>query len=113
MKFNKPINRDVEIAGHAFVVGLDNDGVTFRLKGKRKTVQTNWQTILDIARGENGEPPAEYLGLTKLTSHPKSEKSIEDSEEDAGDSEDRIEASEEVEEKTLAFGHSAGETSES
>jgi hypothetical protein len=113
MKFNKPINRDVEIAGHAFIVGLDNDGVTLRLKGKRKTVQTDWQTILDIARGENGELPAEYLGLNKLTSHPKSERSIEDSEEGATDGVDGIEASEELEEETLAVGRSAGETSES
>ncbi|HEY6327871.1 MAG TPA: hypothetical protein VI756_00940, partial [Blastocatellia bacterium] len=79
MKFNKPINRDVEVAGNAFIVGMDNEGVTFRLKGKRKVVRTDWQTVLDAARGEDGELPAEYLGLNKHASHAKSEKSIEGS----------------------------------
>ena len=69
MKFNKAISRDVEISGSEFVVGLDSSGVTFRLKGKRKVVQVDWQTVLDSARGENGEHPAEFLGLGKVTKH--------------------------------------------
>jgi hypothetical protein len=65
MKFNKPLNRDVEISGNAFVVGLDQTAITFRLKGKRKVVQVDWQTVLDAARGENGERATEYLGIPK------------------------------------------------
>jgi hypothetical protein len=67
MKFNKPINRDIEIAGNAFVVSMDDTGIAFRLNGKRKTVRIGWEAALDRAEGENGERAFEYLGLGKAS----------------------------------------------
>ena len=55
MKFNKPINREIEIDDNTFVVTMDESGVSFRLKGKRKSQRAEWPAILFIARGESGE----------------------------------------------------------
>jgi len=55
MKFNKPINREVDIDDNTYVVTMDESGVSFRLKGKRKSLRAEWPAILFIARGENGE----------------------------------------------------------
>jgi hypothetical protein len=52
MKFTKPINREVEIRGNTFVVSMDEAGIGFRLKGKRKTAHVNWANVLDITEGE-------------------------------------------------------------
>lgn len=63
MKFTKPINREVEIDGHEFVVSFDDRGIEFRLKGKRKTARVDWPQVIDIARGEDGENARALLGL--------------------------------------------------
>lgn len=52
MKFNKPINREIDIDSNTFIVTMDESGVSFRLKGKRKSVRAEWPAILFIARGE-------------------------------------------------------------
>ena len=52
MKFNKPISRDVEIGDSTFVVTMDEAGVSFRVKGKRKSLRADWPAVLFIARGE-------------------------------------------------------------
>ena len=63
MKFTKPINREVDIDGHEFVVSFDDRGIEFRLKGKRKTARVDWPQVIDIARGEEGENARALLGL--------------------------------------------------
>ena len=63
MKFTKPINREVEIDGHDFIVSFDDLGIEFRLKGKRKTARVAWPQVLDIARGEDGADARALLGL--------------------------------------------------
>jgi hypothetical protein len=68
MKFSKPINREVEIDGHHFIVSFDDTGIEFRLKGKRKTARVEWSQVLDIARGEDGEDARALLGLGASTS---------------------------------------------
>jgi len=55
MKFNKPINREVDIDDNTFIVTMDESGVNFRLKGKRKSLRAEWPAILFIARNESGE----------------------------------------------------------
>jgi hypothetical protein len=52
MKFNKPINRDIEIGDSTFVVTMDDTGVSFRVKGKRKSLRADWPAVLFIARGD-------------------------------------------------------------
>jgi hypothetical protein len=52
MKFNKPINREVEIDNNTFVVTMDESGVSFRVKGKRKSQRAEWPAILLIANAE-------------------------------------------------------------
>jgi hypothetical protein len=52
MKFNKPINRETEINNETFVVTMDEIGVSFRVKGKRKSLRADWPAILFIARAE-------------------------------------------------------------
>ena len=68
MKFSKPINREVEIDGHHFIVSFDDIRIEFRLKGKRKTARVEWSQVLDIARGEDGEDARALLGLGASTS---------------------------------------------
>ena len=58
MKFNKPINRETEIDGITFVVTMDESGVSFRPKGKRKSLRAEWPAVLLIARPE-GEMAAQ------------------------------------------------------
>ena len=67
MKFSKPINREVDIDGHHFIVSFDDTGIEFRLKGKRKTARVEWPQVLDIARGD-GEDARALLGLGASTS---------------------------------------------
>ena len=62
MKFNKPINRETEINDDTFVVTMDEGGVSFRVKGKRKSVRAEWPAILFIARGESGDTGREEPG---------------------------------------------------
>jgi hypothetical protein len=64
MKFSKPINREVEIDGNTFVVSFDDNGIDFRVKGKRKTAHVDWIGVLNIAQGEQGENGREFLGIT-------------------------------------------------
>jgi hypothetical protein len=64
MRFTKPINREVDIHGNTFVLTLDDTGVGFRLKGKRKTAQTDWASVLERARGESGETARELFELS-------------------------------------------------
>jgi hypothetical protein len=52
MKFNKPINREVDIDNNTFVVTMDESGVSFRVKGKRKSLRAEWPAVLLIARAE-------------------------------------------------------------
>ena len=68
MKFTKPINREVEIDGHHFIVSFDDIGIEFRLKGKRKTARVAWPQVLDIARGEDGDSARALLGIGDETS---------------------------------------------
>ena len=65
MKFSRPINREVEINGNTFVVTVEETGVSFRLKGKRKTASVEWTRVLEIARGEQGERASEFLGFAE------------------------------------------------
>ena len=69
MKFTKPINREVEINGDTFIVSMDEAGIGFRHKGKRKTAHVNWANILEIAEGE-GEDSTRGKGFHELESHP-------------------------------------------
>jgi hypothetical protein len=71
MKFTKPISREVEINGDTFIVSMDEAGIGFRHKGKRKTARVNWANILEIAEGE-GEDSTRGKGLHDLESHPTS-----------------------------------------
>ena len=64
MQFTKPINREVEIDGHQFIVSFDITGIEFRLKGKRKTARVDWPQVLDNARGEDGSGARELLGVS-------------------------------------------------
>jgi hypothetical protein len=68
MKFSKPINREVEIDGQNFIVSFDDNGIEFRLKGKRKTARVAWPQVLDSARGEDGSDARSVLGLGASTS---------------------------------------------
>lgn len=68
MKFSRPINREVEINGNTFIVTVEETGVGFRLKGKRKTARVEWARVLEIARGEQGERAGEFLGFAESQS---------------------------------------------
>lgn len=63
MKFTRPINREVDIDGNTFIVSLDESGIGFRLKGKRRVARLDWGEALEIARGEQGASAREFLGL--------------------------------------------------
>lgn len=63
MKFTRPISREVEISGETFVVTLDDTGIVFRLKGKRRSTNVDWQKVFSTSSGEGGEAPNTYLGL--------------------------------------------------
>lgn len=63
MKFTKPINREVDIDGNTFVVTLDDQGIDFRLKGKRKTAHVDWPRVFEIAEGEQGANARQFLGV--------------------------------------------------
>jgi hypothetical protein len=64
MKFTKPISREVDIDGNTFIVSFDDNGIDFRVKGKRKTAHTDWNRVLEIARGEDGTSAHEILGVS-------------------------------------------------
>jgi len=64
MKFTKPINREVDIDGNTFIVSFDQNGIDFRVKGKRKTAHTDWNQVLEIAKGEDGTSAHEILGVS-------------------------------------------------
>jgi hypothetical protein len=63
MKFTRPINREVEIAGNTFIVSMDESGIGFRLKGKRRVARLDWNEAFEIARGEQGASARDFLGL--------------------------------------------------
>jgi len=65
MKFSRPINREVDIDGNTFIVTVEETGVGFRLKGKRKTARVEWSRVLEIAQGEQGERASEFLGFAE------------------------------------------------
>ena len=65
MKFSRPINREVNIDGNTFIVTVEETGVGFRLKGKRKTARVEWSRVLEIAQGERGERASEFLGFAE------------------------------------------------
>ena len=67
MKFSKPINREVDIDGNTFIVTVEETGVGFRLKGKRKTARVEWTRVLEIAQGESGERASEFLGFAETS----------------------------------------------
>jgi hypothetical protein len=69
MKFTKPINREVEINGDTFIVSMDEAGIGFRHKGKRKTAHVNWASVLEIAEAE-GEDSARGKAFHDMESHP-------------------------------------------
>jgi protein required for attachment to host cells len=64
MKFSKPINREIDIDGNTFIVSFDNNGIDFRVKGKRKTAHVNWNRVLEIAEGEDGSSASQVLGIS-------------------------------------------------
>ena len=68
MKFSRPINREVDIDGNTFVVTVEETGIGFRLKGKRKTARVEWTRVLQIAEGEQGERASEFLGFAEGSS---------------------------------------------
>jgi len=51
MRFTKAINREIDVGGNTYIVSMDEAGIGFRLKGKRKTARVNWARVLDIAEG--------------------------------------------------------------
>ena len=63
MKFSKPINREVDIEGITFVVSFDDNGIEFRVKGKRRTAHADWTQVLNTAQGEQGANGREFLGI--------------------------------------------------
>lgn len=63
MKFSKPINREIDIDGNTFVVSFDDNGIDFRLKGKRRTAHVDWTLVLNIAQGEQGANARDFLGV--------------------------------------------------
>ena len=65
MKFSRPINREIDIDGNTFIVTVEETGVGFRLKGKRKTARVEWARVLEIAQGEQGERASEFLGFAE------------------------------------------------
>ena len=74
MKFTKPINREVEIDGQDFIVAFDDNGIEFRLKGKRKTARVAWPQVLDSARGEDGADAGGLFGLgARASAHSRQE----------------------------------------
>ena len=52
MKFTKPISREVDIDDNTYVVTLDETGIDFRVKGKRKSSRVDWARALEIAGPE-------------------------------------------------------------
>jgi hypothetical protein len=64
MKFTRPINREVDIDGNTFIVSLDESGIGFRLKGKRRVARLEWGEAFEIARGEQGASARDYLGMS-------------------------------------------------
>ena len=70
MKFTKPINREIEIHGNTFIVSMDEAGIGFRLKGKRKTARVNWGNVLEIAeRDAEGEDRSHAKALHNVGDH--------------------------------------------
>lgn len=63
MKFTRPINREVDINDVTFIVSLDESGIGFRLKGKRRVARLDWSEALEMARGEQGASARDFLGL--------------------------------------------------
>jgi hypothetical protein len=63
MKFTRPINREVEINDVTFIVSVDESGIGFRLKGKRRVARLDWSEALEMARGEQGASARDFLGL--------------------------------------------------
>jgi len=72
MKFSKPINREVDIDGNTFILSFDDNGIDFRVKGKRKTAHVNWGRVLEIAEGEDGGRALEFLGISASSSDQQS-----------------------------------------
>ena len=63
MKFSKPINREIDIEGITFIVSFDDNGIDFRVKGKRRTAHADWTQVLNIAGGEQSASGREFLGV--------------------------------------------------
>ena len=63
MKFTRPINREVEINDNTFIVSMDELGIGFRVKGKRRVARLDWSEALEMARGEDGATARDFLGL--------------------------------------------------
>jgi len=76
MKFNKPINREIEFDGNTFVVTMDESGVSFRVKGKRKSSRAEWPAILLIAHGEGVESGHHQSSQTGEPEEPEAPDSI-------------------------------------
>lgn len=64
MKFTKPINREVDIDGNTFIVSFDDNGIDFRVKGKRKSAHVNWNSVLEMAEGEDGTSASKLFGIS-------------------------------------------------
>ncbi len=77
MKFTKPISREVDIDGNTYVVTLDETGVDFRVKGKRKSSRVEWARVLEIAGPEQSasgdQNKSEASQPTKMTPEAVSE----------------------------------------
>ena len=76
MKFNKPINREIEVDGNTYVVTMDESGISFRLKGKRKSSRAEWPAILFIARSESVESGHHEPGQISGPEEPEAPESI-------------------------------------
>ena len=75
MKFTRPINREVDIDGNTFIVSMDESGIGFRLKGKRRVARLDWSEAFEIARGEQGASARDFLGIADQASERASQES--------------------------------------
>jgi hypothetical protein len=84
MKFTKPINREVDINGEAYVVTFDENGIDFRLKGKRKSTRADWAALLAVAEGEPATGNRESQNQAEGDQRPEAASGARSEDEDEG-----------------------------
>lgn len=78
MRFTKPISREVDIDGNTYIVTLDETGVDFRVKGKRKSSRVEWARVLEIAGPEQSATAREQSGSGDQEQDARSDALLED-----------------------------------